>query len=235
MNREESMTLMMLPNDLILNCIARVPRLYYHTLSLVSSRFRSLLASTELYQTRILLGCTESCLYVCLRFHTSKQQRWFSLCGRPNSSKNVLVPITSPNSPSTYQSDNARVGSDIYAIGGFTKDNNASSRVMVMDCRSHTWREAPSMRVARESPSVCVLDGKIYVTGGCKNLDATNWMEVFDTMHQTWEFESSSPGQKIRSGIRYQSVGYDGSVYVKCIERLVVTYKLNKGRWRAGG
>ncbi|XP_010468087.1 PREDICTED: F-box/kelch-repeat protein At4g23580-like [Camelina sativa] len=218
MNGEVPMTLMMLPNDLVLNCLARVSRLYYPILSLVSHRFRSILASTELYQIRSLLGQTESCLYI------------------PNSSKKVLIPVTSPNSPSTYHSDFARVGSNIYAIGGFIKDDNASSSasIMVMDCRSHTWHEAPSMRVARESPSACVLDGKIYVIGGSNVLDTTHWVEVFDTVHKTWEFgSSSSPGEKICSGFRYQSVGYDGNVYVKCFERPDVTYKLNKGKWRA--
>lgn len=56
------------------------------------------------------------------------------------------------------------VGSNIYAIGGGSK-NNALSSVMVMDSRSHTWREAPSMQVARMFPSACTLDGKIYVNG----------------------------------------------------------------------
>ncbi|KAL1217702.1 putative F-box/kelch-repeat protein [Cardamine amara subsp. amara] len=226
------MTFMMLPNDLVLNCLARVSRLYYPTLSLVSERFRYLLASTELYQTRILLGCTESCLYVCLKLRTyHNPQHWFTICRKPNSSKNVLVPIASPNSHPTYQSDFARVGSNIYAIGGFINDDNASSRVMVMDCRSRTWLEAPSIRIARATPSTCVLDGKIYVIGGCKNLDATNWIEVFDTKTQTWEFMSSSHGEKICSSCTYHSLGYDGDVYVKGFEKRV-TYKLDKGRWR---
>ncbi|CAF1709991.1 BnaC03g60520D [Brassica napus] len=56
------MTILMLPDDLILNCLARISRLDYPTLSLVSKRFRSLLTLVELYQTRTLLGCTESCL-----------------------------------------------------------------------------------------------------------------------------------------------------------------------------
>ncbi|CAL9226125.1 unnamed protein product [Arabidopsis halleri] len=56
-----------LPDDLLLNCLARVSRLYYPTLSLVSKRFCSLLASTELYETRRLLGSTESCPYFCIK------------------------------------------------------------------------------------------------------------------------------------------------------------------------
>ncbi|CAH8309032.1 unnamed protein product [Eruca vesicaria subsp. sativa] len=231
-------TFTMLPNDLVLNCLARVSRLYYPTLSIVSKRFPSLLASVELYQTRDLLDRTESCLYVCLGLASYYgRQRWFTLCRRPNSSKKVLVPITSPDSP-TYQTDFARVGSKIYAIGGHinNNDDNASPSVMVMDCRSHTWSNAPSMFVARGAPSVCVLDGKIHVFGGCKNLDATNWMEVFDTNTQTWEFApSSSLDEKICSSFRYQSFAYDGNVYVNPFGKPEIFYKMvNKGRWRAG-
>ncbi|CAA7060112.1 unnamed protein product [Microthlaspi erraticum] len=64
-NKESSSPVSMahLPVDLLLNCLARVSRSYYPTLSLVSKRFRSLLASTtDLYETRRLLGSTESCL-----------------------------------------------------------------------------------------------------------------------------------------------------------------------------
>ncbi|KAF3523334.1 hypothetical protein F2Q69_00049524 [Brassica cretica] len=63
-----------LPHDLLLNCLARVSRLYYPTLCLVSKRFRSPITSLELYQTRALLGHTESCLYLCLRFRRSEQE-----------------------------------------------------------------------------------------------------------------------------------------------------------------
>lgn len=90
-------TFMMLPNDLVLNCLARVSRSYYPIISLASKRLRSLLVSTELYQTRTLLGCTETCLYVCLKLPTYySRQHWFTLCRRPNNSsckKLVLVPI----------------------------------------------------------------------------------------------------------------------------------------------
>lgn len=232
---EEPMTTFaMLPNDMVLNCLARISRLYYPNISIVSKRFRSLLASIELYQTRDLLCRTETCLYVCLELPTYYCRHWFTLCGRSNSSKKVLVPITSPNSPSTYQSDFARVGSKIYAIGGNVDSDNASPRVMVMDCRSHTWSDAPSMLVARETPSVCVLDGKIYVMGGCKNLDATNWMEVFDTKTQTWEFVPSSLDEKFCSRFRYQSFAHDGNVYMNPIGTSDVYKMTNKGRWRAG-
>ncbi|WZY96071.1 hypothetical protein YC2023_068400 [Brassica napus] len=43
--------------------VARVPRSYYRTLSLVSKSFRCMVVSPELYKVRSLLGLTETCLY----------------------------------------------------------------------------------------------------------------------------------------------------------------------------
>ncbi|CAA7023932.1 unnamed protein product [Microthlaspi erraticum] len=89
-----------LPDDLLLSCFPQVSSLYYPTLSLVSKRFRSLLASPELYKIRSVLGHTESCLYVYSRFYAGPNFLWFTLCRRPNrtltekkkQSSNILVP-----------------------------------------------------------------------------------------------------------------------------------------------
>ncbi|KAJ4899002.1 F-box/kelch-repeat protein [Raphanus sativus] len=223
--------LLMLSDDLVLNCLAHVSRLYYPTLSLVCKRFRSLLASVDLFQIRTLLGLTESFVYVCLRLHTDPSQLgWFILCQRPNTSRKVLVPISIPSPTCASLSGVAVVGPNIYVIGGGSK-NNAWSSVMVMDSRFYTWREAPSMRVARVLPSACVVDEKIYVAGGYDNLDSTNWMEVFDTKTQTWEF-LHIPSEEICLGSEYQSAKYEGTVYVRSRKKRA-TYKLHKGRWRA--
>ncbi|EFH60102.1 hypothetical protein ARALYDRAFT_899674 [Arabidopsis lyrata subsp. lyrata] len=132
MNGEEPMTLMMLPNDLVLNCLAHVSRLYYPILSLVS---------------QIPPHNNGSLSAV----HQIAPRKFWSQSHLP-----ILLLRTS------------QIFSNIYAIGGlFIKDDNASSSIMVMDRRSHTWHEAPSMPVARVSPSACILDGKIYVIGGC--------------------------------------------------------------------
>ncbi|CAA7019927.1 unnamed protein product [Microthlaspi erraticum] len=135
---------------------------------------------------------------------------------RPDSSRRVLVPISSPNISSTLSmSGVAVVGPNIYVIGSGSRQD-ASSSVMVMDSRSHTWLEAPSMRVAHVLPSVCALDGKICVTGGCDNLDSRNWMEIFDTETQTWEF-LQIPSEEIFSGSEYMSVKYEGTLYVRSV------------------
>ncbi|CAA7054617.1 unnamed protein product [Microthlaspi erraticum] len=147
--------------------------------------------------------------------------------------RKILVPVSSPNFPSVRWSQVSAVGPNIYAIGDAS---TPSSRVMVMDGHSDTWSDFPSMHGARGlSRSVCVRDGKIYVTGGFNNPDSTNWIEVFDTKTQTWEFLHIPGGEKIYSaeGDELQSVWFEGTLYVRSVVKdKDVTYKVHKGRWR---
>ncbi|CAN6838217.1 unnamed protein product [Brassica oleracea] len=177
-----------LPHDLLLNCIGRLSRLYYPTLSLVCKSYRSLIASPELYKTRSLLNRTESCLYVCLQLSPDSNPRWFTLSRRPNRtlarnkklSDYLLVPVTSPHVTSV-RSSSVAVGSDIYEIGGLI-NGVPSSSVSVLDCRSNSWHQAPNMQVGRSFPSANVIDGKILVKGGLelKDVNSSKWVEVFD-------------------------------------------------------
>jgi hypothetical protein len=43
------------------------------------------------------------------------------------------------------------------------------------------------MLVERNSHAANVIDGKIYVAGGSRDSNSSNWMEVFDIKTQTWE------------------------------------------------
>ncbi|KFK30128.1 hypothetical protein AALP_AA7G220700 [Arabis alpina] len=199
-----------LPDDLLLSCFARASRLYYPTLSLASKTFRSLIASPELYQARSSLGQSESCLYVYLTFRPESPDptpSWYTLCQKPNPTitndtstrKNkkkpcgyVLAKIQTPHSPHAHWSGLVAVGSNIYNIGGPIENNEASSRVLILDSRSQTWREGPR---------------------GCKGCNASNWMEVYDPESQTWELVSC-PGAEIIGCSIHQSAGIDGNVYI---------------------
>ncbi|CAH8256240.1 unnamed protein product [Arabidopsis lyrata] len=229
---EEPSSIMSLPYDLLFNCFARVSRLYYPTLSLVSKTFRSIVYSSELYETRSRLSRTEKCLYLCLHFPSDTNTYWVTLYRKPNgnvadkSSGYLLVQVPSPNCLLPAQSSSViAVGSNIYKIGGaksyrykFWKTRYSSS-VSVLDCRSHRWRHAPGMRVARSSSStVCEVDGKIYVAGGCKDdICSLYWMEVFDPKTQTWG-TLKNPSIEYQNDIGYTSVvkslGLDGKLYM---------------------
>ncbi|CAN6917484.1 unnamed protein product [Brassica oleracea] len=61
----------------------------------------------------------------------------------------------------------------------------------VLDCRTHTWRQAPSMWMERDSSSTATFfDGKIYVAGGCdkRYVGYPDRVEAFDLEKQTWGF-----------------------------------------------
>ncbi|CAA7022559.1 unnamed protein product [Microthlaspi erraticum] len=77
------------------------------------------------------------------------------------------------------------IGSEIYIIGGPSKE--PSSSVRILDCRKDTWRDGPSMTVARKNARALFCDGKIYVMGGC-DIDkySASWFEVFDMKTQSW-------------------------------------------------
>ncbi|VVB09754.1 unnamed protein product [Arabis nemorensis] len=207
-----------LPDDILLSSLSRISRLYYPTFSLVSKSFRSLVTSPELYQTRSVLGRTESCLYVCLRSLTDSNLRWFTLSRVPNrkltnfSGGHLLVPILSRHAPPAHWSSVVAVDSNIYAIGGPINDAPSSS-VSFLDCQCDSWRIAPPMRVARNYPTASVLDGKIYVAGGCEDCDSLNCIEVFDPKIQTWE-SVASPGTERCERLVYKSVGIEGKFHL---------------------
>ncbi|KFK36590.1 hypothetical protein AALP_AA4G143500 [Arabis alpina] len=48
----------------------------------------------------------------------------------------------------------------------------------------------PDMCMERNYAAANVVGGKIYVAGGCKGCDKSNWMEVFDAKMHIWELVS---------------------------------------------
>ncbi|KAJ0263591.1 F-box domain-containing protein [Hirschfeldia incana] len=175
----------LLPDEIVLNCLARISKSQYRSLSLVSKHIHSVLSSPELYTVRSQLGNTEPCL--CIRQELPYHDRWYildqSLVTTNNSNgliKNEfnLLPITTS---SLSKSTILAVGFEVYQMGG---DQLPSSTVRVLDFRTRTWRDAPDMRVARKRPESALIDGKIYVVGG--GTEESSWPEVFDLKSQTW-------------------------------------------------
>ncbi|CAL9228948.1 unnamed protein product [Arabidopsis halleri] len=172
-----------LPNDVVLNCLARISRFHYPTLSLVSKNFRSLvIASPELEATRSLIGKPENHLCACLKLNNNPNPCWFTVSPIP---KQKLKPI--PSFPHQYPQYPTVVsnGSEIYIIGGFVR-RKRSRRVLILDCRSHQWRRLPKMRQPRASPAAYVLEGMIVVIGGCRSKNLETWGEVYDPKNNTW-------------------------------------------------
>ncbi|ESQ32344.1 hypothetical protein EUTSA_v10004132mg [Eutrema salsugineum] len=231
-SKEEPSPLSTLPDDVALSCLARVSRWDYAALSLLSKSYRSLMASPELYQMRSLTGRTESYVYVCLRTPPVPNPRWYILRRRKISSD--LIPIPSFPSQSREGSSVVALDSAIYVIGGLIKGKPISD-VLLLDCRTHTWRHIPSMGVARAYPAAAVVEGKIYVVGGCKFKDySLSWGEVFDPKTQTWGSLPPIPFRKRRQMYIHDCVVRDGKVYAVDGAERTTYYSPGDGKWGIG-
>ncbi|KAL0726308.1 hypothetical protein Bca4012_022401 [Brassica carinata] len=250
-----SISILSLPDDLLINCLSRVSRVYYHFLRRVSKRFRSILASPELYATRSRLNRTEKCIYLYIRFPLDPKTYWLTLSRLPSrniangSSGYYAEQIPCPNYLRPAQSSTlVSVGSDIYKIGGANHlheckiwKRNYCVSVSVLDCRTHTWRQAPSMGMARNANSTATLfDGKIYVAGGCdeKYVSYPNWMEAFDLETQTWAPVTNPRIFRLHEenrvkGFGAKSVSLEGKLYIFGDESAV--YNPEEGKWSALG
>ncbi|XP_028755109.1 F-box/kelch-repeat protein SKIP6 [Neltuma alba] len=225
-----------LPDDVALNCLARVPRSQHVSLSLVSKSIRSVLSSPLFFNTRSLLHCTQHVLYLTLRSHDSSGPlQWFSLHQNTHNSsrRNILVPI--PPMPSTSVGSAYTVlGHDIYVIGGSVHDV-PSQHVWILDCRFNKWRPGPNMRVGREFAAAGVVDGKIYVIGGCVAdtwARSTNWAEVLDPVTGRWDTVPSPV--EVREKWMHASTVVDGKVYAMA-DRGGVVYDTRNKVWESAG
>ncbi|KAL1188301.1 F-box/kelch-repeat protein [Cardamine amara subsp. amara] len=244
----EPTSVLSLPKDLLLNCLARISRLHYPTLSLVSKTFRSIIASPELYETRSRLNRTEKCLYLVLHFPFDTKTYCFTLYRQPNrkvtneSSGYLMVEIPSPypGMVPAQRSTLVAVGSNIYKIGGsdscgFQLFGSSSSFVSFLNCQSHTWHQTRSMQMDRScSSTASLVDGKIYVAGGNKKDRSSNWVEVFDPKSQTWE-SVPNPRMQLYEWNEYaprrvpKSISLEGKFYLFGDEFKV--YNSEEGKW----
>jgi len=104
----------------------------------------------------------------------------------------------------------------IYAICGIPMNiqgNTAISAVEEYDPIADKWTRKADMPTPRNSPSSCVLNGKMYVIGGNKTINGNNnmlsSMEIFDPIMDTW---TEKANMLIARGASTASV-VDGKIY----------------------
>ncbi|KAG2240483.1 hypothetical protein Bca52824_090625 [Brassica carinata] len=133
-------------------------------LSCVSKQFRTIIASSELYKARSRINRTEKSIYLYLSFRSDPETDWYTLRRRNTAKGYSTETVPSPKWLHPAQSSTlVAVGSDIYKIGGGDHSTcklakrERSYSFSVFDCRTHTWRQAPSMWMERDSTSTATL------------------------------------------------------------------------------
>lgn len=212
-----------LPNDIVVNILARVPRRYHPILSCVSKKLRSFVSSSELHKTRSLLG--KDCFYVCfkesLALGRSFTYHWFTLT---ENRRLVSIPVPSP--PEPYAAA-LMVGPEIYFVGG--SFIHPSRNLWILDPWSGKLRQGPSRLVATLSAAVGLVDDKIYIFGGGRE-DEEIQAQVFDLKTQTWQV-APNPSVHVQSvSMSVVSPSLDRKIYARNPEGGVMVYDPRDGQ-----
>ncbi|CAA7058690.1 unnamed protein product [Microthlaspi erraticum] len=207
-----------LPDDVIADIIARVPRWDYPSISLVSKSFRSLVTSSELYKRRSLLGCTEHCLYVVL-YNCYTLDRSLYILRRKDKSKKRLVIVESLSHMDIF-AIYAVVDSKIYVFGELN-DPKREDMTRCMDCRFHTLQVISKMPTPMYAMRTGIIGEKIYVVGDSikyvglfDNSRMSMRVMVLDTETQMWESEIIKPSVNL-ARTRSDIVVMEDKIYMR--------------------
>ncbi|KAK9130038.1 hypothetical protein Sjap_010525 [Stephania japonica] len=136
-----------------------------------------------------------------------------------------------PSSPHPIGAACAALGPNILLIGGSINDV-PSSAVHVFDSTANRWGTAPRMRFGREFAAAGVVDGRVYVLGGCVVDNWTksrHWAEVFDPKVGAWAPVPPSP-LDFQEKWMHGSAVLGGRIYAVA-DRGGVVFDPNEGSW----
>lgn len=165
----------LLPEDVVTQCIARVPVSSQGAMSLLSKKIGSFINGGEIFETRSFLGIKETSILVGLGSRENGSAvDWYALSKKFCNNDYVLRPV--PLVPLISRKE-ALVGagnrvfvlgaSDILSVEGGTYEKKIVSETKAIH---HT------------EPITAVVDDKVYVFGGCSSEDyALNYLEILDT------------------------------------------------------
>ncbi|KAL2511889.1 F-box/kelch-repeat protein [Abeliophyllum distichum] len=144
-----------LPDEISIQILARLPRIWHLNAKLVSRRWKAAIMSGELYRLRKELGTTEEWLYILTRIDNDKLV-WYA-----------LDPVSRiwqrlPPMPNVAAEDSSRRG-----LSGFRVWNMVGSSTRIAEVirgwlgRKDVWDQIPFCGCA-----ICAVNGCLYVLGG---------------------------------------------------------------------
>jgi len=135
----------------------------------------------------------------------------------------------------------ARVGSSIYAIGGFERQSGLTTNAVERyDIRSDRWSRVRSMPVGVNHSAAVAYKGKLYVHGGYsarRDLSsATNILLRYDPRRNRWKRLPSSPSPRAAeaAAVVGRRLFVAGGSNNKGSLRSLEVYDFARQRWRSG-
>ncbi|KAG6487214.1 F-box/kelch-repeat protein At1g55270-like [Zingiber officinale] len=185
-----------LPDDLAVACLVRVPRADHWKLRLVCRRWQRLLVGNYFYWLRRSLGLAEEWLYVIKRDGRDGRISWEAF-DPVRRSWHPLPPIPDDYSLAVGFGCEALSGCHLYLFGGRDPRKGSMRRVIYYNARTNKWHRAPDLLRRRQFFGSCVIDNRLYVSGGESEgvRRSLRSSEVYDPSKNRWSFvaELSSP------------------------------------------
>jgi N-acetylneuraminic acid mutarotase len=131
----------------------------------------------------------------------------------------------------------ARVGGEIFVVGGFTADGQNSPRVDAYSPTGNSWRQVPDLPVSVDHAMAAGYRGKLYVAGGYA-ADRSRLTSLFSFSSGTWTRLPPMPEERAAAGAAV--VG--GRLYVvggvtagasggRALARTALVYDVARRRW----
>ncbi|XP_010269155.1 PREDICTED: F-box/kelch-repeat protein At1g22040-like [Nelumbo nucifera] len=165
-----------LPDELSLQILARLPRVNYLNMKLVSRSWKNAVTSSELFSWRKELGTTEEWLYLLTKVDSDKLL-WHAL--DPSSRTWQRLPPM-PNAADKEESRRALYGLRMWNVIG--------SSIKIADAiRGWLGRRDGFDRMPFCGCAVGAVDGCLYVLGGFSRVSAMRCVWRYDPIQNVWE------------------------------------------------
>ncbi|KAJ7946701.1 F-box/kelch-repeat protein [Quillaja saponaria] len=164
-----------LPDEISIQILARVPRIFYLNLKLASQAWKAAIMSTELFSLRKELGTSEEWLYILTKFNNDKLF-WYAL--DPLSKRWQRLPPV----PAVASEDESRKGSAALRMW-----NIVGSSIRIADAIMRVLGRRDALdRMPFCGCSIGAVDGCIYVVGGFTRASATRCVWQYDPVINAW-------------------------------------------------
>lgn len=166
-----------LPDEISIQILARVPRICYLNLKLVSRAWKAALVSSELFCVRKELGTTEEWLYILTKVNDDKLL-WYAL--DPLSRRWQRLPLM----PNVSSEDEAKKGLAALPLRMWSM---VGSSIRIADViMSWLGRRDALERMPFCGCSIGVVDGCIYALGGFSRASAMKSVWRYDPINNCW-------------------------------------------------
>ncbi|KAL1812159.1 hypothetical protein DCAR_0624354 [Daucus carota subsp. sativus] len=174
-----------LPDEISIQILARLPRICYLDMKLVSRSWKAVITSAELYKLRKELGTAEQWLYILTKFDGDKLV-WFAL--DPHSKRWQKLPLM----PNVAAEDGSRRG-----LSALNVWHMVGSSIKIADAvRGWLGRRPALDQIPFCGCAVAAVDGCLYVIGGFSKALPMKCVRKYDPTLNVWsEVSSMSVGR----------------------------------------